>query len=165
MTDNKGFIKKFFGGLSTILNKIRVVTINLFTLIMLIAVLFSIGSILSQTKTFEMPESGALRVAINGSLVDQKTYTDPVELFLDSERPEEVLVYELIGAIDTAAADTRINSMTLILDGLKYAGMSKIEEVGASYYVGLERQASPLLPLQTITTNSNICWLPMLIAF
>jgi len=130
MTENKGFIKSFFGGLSKILNKIRVVIINLFTLIMLIAVLFSIGSILSQTNTFEMPESGALRVAINGSLVDQKTYTDPVELLLDSDTPEEVLVYELIEAIDMAAKDDRINSMTLVLDGLNYAGMSKIEEIG-----------------------------------
>lgn len=130
MTDNKGFIKNFFGGLSKILTKIRIVAINLFTLIILVVFLLSIGSILSQRNTFEMPESGALRVAINGSLVDQKTYTDPMELLLDSDMPEEVLVHELIGAIDLAAGDDRINSMTLVLDGLEYAGMSKIEEIG-----------------------------------
>ena len=130
MTDKKGIIRKFFGALSTILGTIRAVVVNLVTLIMLFAILFLIGSTLSQKNTFDRPESGALRVAIDGSLVDQKTYIDPVELLSDEERPEEVLVYELIGAIDAAATDTHINSMTLVLDGLKDTGMSKIEEVG-----------------------------------
>lgn len=132
MTDNKGFIKGFFGGASKILTKIRVVIVNLFTLLMLIAILFSIGSILSQTETIEMPESGALRIGINGSLVDQKTYVDPLEMILNEDLPEEVLVDELIAAIDMAANDQRINSMTLVLDGLQGTGMSKIEEVGSA---------------------------------
>ena len=41
-----------------------------------------------------MPESGALRVAINGNLVDQRTYTDPVDMLLNPNLPEEVLVYD-----------------------------------------------------------------------
>ena len=130
MSKNKGFIRSFFGGLSRILGVIRAVIINLLTLVIIVSILISVGSILSQQEPFEMPESGALRVAINGHLVDQKTYTDPLDLWLDSDLPEEILVYELIAAIDLAAQDERINSMTLVLDGLESAGMSKIGEVG-----------------------------------
>ena len=130
MSKNKGFIRSFFGGLSRILGVIRAVIINLLTLVIIVSILISVGSILSQQEPFEMPESGALRVAIDGRLVDQKTYTDPLDLWLDSDLPEEILVYELIAAIDLAAQDERINSMTLVLDGLESAGMSKIGEVG-----------------------------------
>ena len=130
MSKNKGFIRSFFGGLSRILGVIRAVIINLLTLVIIVSILISVGSILSQQEPFEMPESGALRVAINGRLVDQKTYTDPLDLWLDSDLPEEILVYELIAAIDLATQDERINSMTLVLDGLESAGMSKIGEVG-----------------------------------
>ena len=130
MSKNKGFIRSFFGGLSRILGVIRAVIINLLTLVIIVSILISVGSILSQQEPFEMPESGALRVAIDGRLVDQKTYTDPLDLWLDSDLPEEILLYELIAAIDLAAQDERINSMTLVLDGLESAGMSKIGEVG-----------------------------------
>ena len=130
MSKNKGFIRSFFGGLSRILGVIRAVIINLLTLVIIVSILISVGSILSQQEAFEIPESGALRVATDGSLVDQKTYTDPLDLWLDSDLPEEILVYELIAAIDLAAQDERINSMTLVLDGLESAGMSKIGEVG-----------------------------------
>ena len=129
MTDNKGFFSKT----SAFLNTTRVVILNIFTVLFLLFMVLgviSFVSLINQNNTAEMPESGALRVAINGSLVDQKTYADPIELLMDSDRPEEVLVYELVNAIDMAANDGRINSMTLVLDGLQGGGISKIEEVG-----------------------------------
>ncbi len=130
MPDNKGLLKRFFGGISTFLQRTRLVLINVVTAIFLIALLFSLGSIFSQRDTFEMPESGALRVALEGSLVDQRTYVEPVDMLFDPDMPSETLVYELVQAIEAAANDSRINSMTLVLDDLESAGMSKIQEVG-----------------------------------
>lgn len=132
MSNNKGLLGRFFGGISTFLTKVRIVLVNLLTAIILISLLFSIGSLFSQRESFEMPESGALRVALDGNLVDQKTYSDPMEVLLNPDMPTETLVYELVQAIDMAAKDERINSMTLILDELESAGMSKIEEVGTA---------------------------------
>ncbi len=79
-----------------------------------------------------MPESGALRVALEGPLVDQKTYTDSLEFFLDPDLPRETLVFDLVQAIEMAARDDRINSMTLVLDRFQGTGISKIEEVGTA---------------------------------
>jgi len=130
MIDNKGLLKRFFGGISTFLQRTRLVLINVVTTIFLIVLLFSLGSIFSQRDTFEMPESGALRVALEGSLVDQRSYVEPADMLFDPDMPSETLVYELVQAIEAAANDSRINSMTLVLDGLESAGMSKIQEVG-----------------------------------
>lgn len=121
---------RFFGGISNFLQRVRLVLINTLTAIVLIALLFSLGSVFSQRDPFEMPESGALRVALEGSLVDQKTYVEPAEMLFNPEMPSETLVYELVKAIEAAANDPRINSMTLVLDDLESAGMSKIQEVG-----------------------------------
>ncbi len=121
---------RFFGGISTFLQRVRLVLVNTLTAIVLIVLLLSLGSLFSQRDTFEMPESGALRVALEGSLVDQKTYVDPADMLFNPDLPSETLVYELVQAIEAAASDPRINSMTLVLDDLESAGMSKIQEVG-----------------------------------
>ncbi|MEX2365346.1 MAG: signal peptide peptidase SppA, partial [Pseudohongiellaceae bacterium] len=121
---------RFFGGISSFLQRVRLVLVNTITAVVLILLLFSLGSIFSQRETFEMPESGALRVSLEGSLVDQKSYVEPVDMLLNPDIPSETLVYELVQAIEAAATDPRINSMTLVLDELEVAGMSKIQEVG-----------------------------------
>jgi protease-4 len=121
---------RFFGGISTFLQRVRLVLVNTLTAIVLIVLLLSLGSLFSQRDTFEMPESGALRVALEGSLVDQETYVDPADMLFNPDLPSETLVYELVQAIEAAASDPRINSMTLVLDDLESAGMSKIQEVG-----------------------------------
>ncbi|MEQ9209003.1 MAG: signal peptide peptidase SppA [Pseudomonadales bacterium] len=130
MSSDKGVIMRFFGGISRFLQRVRLILINTVTAVVLILILFSLGSIFSQRETFEMPESGALRVALDGSLVDQKSYIDPADMLLNPDIPSETLVYELVKAIEAAATDPRINSMTLVLDDLESAGMSKIQELG-----------------------------------
>ncbi|MBC6428453.1 MAG: signal peptide peptidase SppA [Cellvibrionales bacterium] len=124
-------IAAFFRRLARFLSMLRSLFLNLLTLFILVVLLGSIGTLLSQRDAVPIPDSGALRVDLEGRLVDQKTYIDPLDIALNpDEIPIEIRVFDLVQAIDLATADERINSMTLILDGLEQTGISKIEEVG-----------------------------------
>ena len=79
-----------------------------------------------------VPDRGALRIELDGSLVDELTYVDPVAAVLTENRPREHRTKDLIDAIDAATADERINSIVLVLHNFSGGGSSKIMELGAA---------------------------------
>ena len=126
-----GIFGRVFGATSKFLTAVRVIALNLITLLILVVLVVGISRSLQQGG-IGIPESGALRVAISGSLVDQRTYQEPSQILLNPDQPQETLVYDLVKAIDLAAEDQRITSMVLVLHKFGGTGMSKIDEVGSA---------------------------------
>lgn len=126
------------------LNWVRTAVLNVFTLIILIAVLLAIFG----SRGPELPEQAPLLVSPSGILVDQLSYTSPSARLLSfgNEGPAETVVWELVDTIDRAAQDSRVSALLLQLDNLQGGGLSKLQEVGQA----LERfraQGKPIIAL------------------
>lgn len=123
----RGFFRRFFGGIGSIITFLRNTVLNIFFLIFFIILLVAIGS--SAPKP--LPEKFALRIAPSGVLVDQRSYIDTASLLLRDEKEEsETLVRDVVDAINHAANDNRINTIVLELDGLRGGGITKMSEIG-----------------------------------
>jgi protease-4 len=68
---------------------------------------------------------------IGGTVVDQKSEINPLQALLEAPSPEnhEVLLRDIIEAIDYAAEDPAINSLVMELDSLGRLGISKTQEI------------------------------------
>lgn len=77
------------------------------------------------------PEKAALLLNMSGTVVDQRSQVNPLEALLSEPTPEqhEVLLRDVIEAIDYAAQDPAINSLVMELDSLMYVGISKTQEI------------------------------------
>ena len=78
-----------------------------------------------------LPARAALLLNPMGSIVDQRVPTMPVQALLGESTPEdhEVLLRDVIDAIDYARDDPAINSLVMELDYLMYVGISKSQEI------------------------------------
>ena len=145
MTENRNALKRFFAGVGRILSVTRAVISALFSLVFILFFLVVLGSLFDRQQ-FDMPEQGALRVEINGYLVDQRGYPDPLAQLINPSAPREYVVGDLIQAIDLAAEDERINSMVLVLHNMLGGGTSKIEELGQAL-VRFREAGKPILAI------------------
>lgn len=131
MTEKRQTFKRFFGGIGRILSVTRAVLSGLFSLIFIVFFILLASSLFSQQQ-LTVPDDGALRIEIDGSLVDQRSFEDPLSQLLAPSAPRQYVVRELIEAIDMAAEDDRINSIILVLHNMQGGGTSKINELGES---------------------------------
>lgn len=123
----RGFFRRFFGGIGSIITFCRNTILNIFFVFFLILLLAAIGS--STPKP--LPEKFALRIAPSGVLVDQRSYIDTASLLLRNENEEsETVVRDLVDVINRAADDQRVNSIVLELGGLRGGGITKMSEIG-----------------------------------
>ncbi len=78
-----------------------------------------------------LPDKAALLLNMSGTVVDQKSAVNPLEALLGEPSPEqhEVLLRDVIEAINYAAKDPAINSLVMELDDLMYVGISKTQEI------------------------------------
>jgi protease-4 len=104
--------------------------LHLFLLLFVLALLISVTS----PEPVYVPESAALVVAPGGTIVDQLS-GDPLDRALAELRgnaQREVLLRDLIEAINLGAADDRIKTLYLRLDALQSAGLSKLQELATA---------------------------------
>ena len=129
MSKKPGLIRRFFSLLGKIGSAIR----TLINIAFLLIFLLIISSFFQQTAQ-PLPEKAALRLALSGVLVDEKTRIPPFAQLMnpDQQLDAETLVSDLIKAIKQAADDDRITALVLELDYLMGGGISKLEEVGAA---------------------------------
>ncbi|MGV6807661.1 MAG: signal peptide peptidase SppA [bacterium] len=122
----RGLIRRFFGLIGAIARGLRAM-LNLVVLLIFIAVIYSAF----QQDIQPLPESAALILALEGQLVDQKTYVDPISQAMQSS-PEasETLLRDVIDVINAAAKDNRITALVLDLGYMSGGGLSKLEEIG-----------------------------------
>lgn len=122
----RGFIRRFFSGIGSIITFCRNTLLNIFFLFLVLLIVVAIGS--SAPKP--LPEKFALRVAPSGVLVDQRTYMDTASLLLNDENKEsETLVKDVVDAINKAATDDRVDAIVLELGGLAGGGITKMSEI------------------------------------
>lgn len=120
--------KKLFG----LLNIIRKVIVNIVFFVVLLLV---IGLFAADEEPIKVPDNGVLVLDLSGSLVEQKTWVDPIDGFFDealggSGKPPEVLLSDILKAIEHAATDDRISGIQLQLTAFTGGGLNKMQQVG-----------------------------------
>lgn len=124
-----GIVRRFFRFIGNVLTAIR----YLFSLLFVgFFILIVVGMFAEDMQP--IPDKGALYLAPSGVLVDQKTYTDPLDQILSgsSRRDSETLVRDIIEALDSARNDSRITHLLLDTDYMAGGGISKLEEISAA---------------------------------
>jgi protease-4 len=125
-------LKSFFSGISKILSVLGKVAKAFVVVLLALGVIAWIGIISTWTSgtSIDIPDSGALRVELNGFLVDELSYTDPLNGLISDNQPSEHLLRNVIDSINAASEDDRINSMVLVLHDFSGGGSSKVLELG-----------------------------------
>ncbi|MCP5189567.1 MAG: signal peptide peptidase SppA [Pseudomonadales bacterium] len=83
------------------------------------------------------PERAALLLNMMGTVVDQRSQVEPIAALLVEPSPaeHEVVLRDVIDAIDYASDDPAVSALVMELDELVYAGLSRVQEIA----VALER--------------------------
>ncbi|WP_417664105.1 signal peptide peptidase SppA [Pseudidiomarina donghaiensis] len=120
--------KKLFG----LVNAIRKIIVNIVFFIVLILV---IGIFAAEEEPIVVPENGVLVLELNGFLVEEETWVDPVDQFFNEAfggggEPPEILLADLLIAIENAASDERISGIQLNLTNFMGGGFNKLKQVG-----------------------------------
>lgn len=123
-------LRRFFRAVWNTITRIRVALSNLLFLaiIVLIYLAYSGGT------PEPLPEKAALLLNPVGSIVDEKRPVDPLQAVLVEPSPadHEVLLRDVIEAIDYARDDPAINSLVMELGGLMSVGISRSMEIASA---------------------------------
>lgn len=118
----------------------RLFTLTRSIVLNFIFIVFFIGFIAMlsiDSNEITVPEKTALVLNLVGDLVEQKHEVNPVDAFLtnalgeEEDRPE-VLLAEVLDVIAQAKNDDRVALLVLQLQGLRSAGLTKLQDVGAA---------------------------------
>ena len=123
-------LRRFFAAIWNTITRIRLVISNLLFLALIAVLYFAFAGGTPEP----LPEKAALLLNPVGSIVDEKRPVDPLQTVLVEPSPadHEVLLRDVIEAIDYAREDSRINSMVLELGGLMSVGTSRSMEIAAA---------------------------------
>ena len=130
MTEKKpGLFRRVFRIIGNIFTAIR----NVFSFLIFAVFILVIGGMFADNLQ-SIPEKGALYLAPQGFLVDQKTYIDPFNkiLFQDGQENSETLVRDVVEALDSARNDDRITHLVLDTGYMAGGSLSKLEEIGSA---------------------------------
>jgi protease-4 len=121
------FIRRFFSAIWNGITRIRLALSNIFFLLMLAIIYF----VYLGGAPEPLPNQAALLLSPAGSIVDQKSFVEPLQALLGEPAPEdrEVLLRDVIEAIETAKGDQNINALVMELDHLASVGISKTQEI------------------------------------
>ncbi len=148
MEKKPGLIRRFFSLIGKIVSAIRTL-INLIILLVFIAIIAS----LFQQEVQPLHDKAALRLAIGGVLVDEKTRVPPLGKLLGDQTAidAETVVSTLVESIKKATTDSRITSLVLELDNMTGGGISKLDEIGDA--ISLFKQSGK--PVIAVGDNYN----------
>lgn len=138
MTEKRSWTKGIFVGIWSVLNFSRKLFFNLIFLGIIVAIVIAVSN--SDSEELTVPKNSALVLNLKGNLVIEKTYVDPTEEFIQQafgDEPEnpEILVRDLVKAIENAAVDNRIKTIILALDGFSGGGLDKLNRVAEALQV------------------------------
>ena len=112
----------------------RSVVLNLIFFLLFIGFISMLGN---DAEKIIVPNNSALVLNLVGDLVEQKRDVNAIDAFLlealdeKNEQPE-ILLADVLDVIANAKNDDRVQLLVLQLQGLKSAGLSKLQEVGAA---------------------------------
>lgn len=124
--------------------------------LVLIAMLAFFGGLYALMSASGDPQTmrdGALRLSLNGVIVEQREPLDPMAM-LSGQSPatREIALRDLLHAIDTAANDSKIKAIVLDLDGFEGGGQVAINDVGTAL-ARVRRAGKPVLAYATAYTD------------
>jgi protease-4 len=128
------FFKRVLVGIWRLFTLTRSIILNFIFIVFFIGF---IAMLSTDSDRVTVPERTALVLNLVGDLVEQKHEVNPLDAFLiealdEKEDKPEVLVSDLLDVIATAKNDDRVQILVLQLQGLKSAGLSKLQDVGAA---------------------------------
>ncbi|WP_026375168.1 signal peptide peptidase SppA [Aestuariibacter salexigens] len=134
MTQRSSWTKSLFVGLWNGLNFVRKLFFNIVFIVIIVGL---IVVVMSDNNKIIVPKHSALVLNLNGDLVIQKTSVDPFETFMQEafdqkEDNPEVLLQDVLLAIENAKQDRRIKTLILDLHGLRRAGLDKLQQITAA---------------------------------
>jgi protease-4 len=102
--------------------------------ILFLLVLFVIYIAFSADSPQPVPTRAALLLNPMGTIVDQKSYVDPLQSVLVEATPgqHEVLLRDVIAAVDIARDDPAITSLVMDFDELLSVGISRSQEISVA---------------------------------
>ena len=100
---------------------------------MLLVILF-IVSIKSDDNEIIVADTSVLRLNLNGPIVEEKVYVDPIESAINdatqsNDEPAEILLDDIINVIDQATEDKRISVILLDLQKMPSAHLNKLKQI------------------------------------
>ncbi len=130
MPSRPGFIRRFFGGLWSLLDFTRRFVLNVLFLLLLVFLWF----VWVGTERAELKDDTALVLALRGNLVEQFTGGSYQSALADAigDGPRETRLRDVLTAVDAAAKDARITRLVLVLDDLDGGGTPSLREIGAA---------------------------------
>ncbi|MGL4474349.1 MAG: signal peptide peptidase SppA [Shewanella sp.] len=130
MSAQPSFIRRFFRAIWISINAIRKIILNL----VFFGALVLVWALLSSDSTIQLEDNTALVLKIEGSIVDQKRYIDPFSALLQEgnkdKSHQEIILADVIYAIDTAATDKKISTLVMDLSDLNNTEISKLHAMG-----------------------------------
>ncbi len=114
------------------LDQSRRAVANILFLVIVIALL---AVALKEDKSFSIEKGSALVLKPHGIIVDQTTYTPPIDKLMRGasgarEKPQETALQDILDVLRNAASDKRISALVLDLDALQGAGLNKLQTIG-----------------------------------
>lgn len=126
-----GIFWRFFSYIGrSIVNFIKLIFKFLFSIMAIWIISFVIMNALMAPTP--LPENAALVIAPRGNIVEQLTFKEPLLQLLDEDEAQEILLTDLIEAIDHAATDTRINSLVLYPEKMLGGSLNVLNTIGAA---------------------------------
>ena len=109
------------------ITRVRLALSNLLFLVLLAVIYF----VYMGGAPEPLPQRAALLLNLSGSVVDQRSPVDPLQALLVESTPasHEVLLRDLLDAIEFATQDSAITALVMELDALMYVGISKTQEI------------------------------------
>jgi len=131
MSSEKSWTSRFFIGIWSVLNFGRRLFFNLIFIFLAIVI---VAGLMAEDNQVTIADSSALILDLDGDLVIQKETVDPFDelMYEATDQPRttpEILLKDVVFAIDNAAGDNRIKVMVLSLGGLRSAGLDKLREI------------------------------------
>jgi protease-4 len=127
MPERPGLLRRIVSSFWRGLTRARLILSNLlFLFLMVLVIMFFTGG-----APEPLPKRAALVLNPVGSIVEQKSYVDPWTLLLQKPGPaeREVLLRDVVAAIETAGDDPSITSLVMELDQLYSVGLSRSGEI------------------------------------
>jgi len=120
-------LRRILSGIWSGITRIRLALSNILFLLMIALIYF----VYMGGTPEPLPEKAALLLNLSGTVVDQRSEVNPLTALMGNPTPadHEVLLRDVIEAIDYATKDPAINSMVMELDFLVYLGISKTQEI------------------------------------
>jgi len=120
-------LRRVFSAIWNGITRTRLALSNILFLLMIAVIYFAY---LGGTPE-PLPKRAALLLNLTGSVVDQKSPVEPLQALMGEPSPSdhEVLLRDVIEAVQYAKDDPNINSLVMELDHLMHVGISKTQEI------------------------------------